>query len=220
MNKLCKLVEKVSEIDYKGKTQSIISVCDKGTGNEQLHCPYGVIVDPNTGNIYVADNHNDCVKVFDKTAKYLLKFGNRNGEGKMSYPRGLLIRGNKVFVSHNDCILVYQLDGMFVSRIGSEGNGKLQFNCPWGLSTDESNNEISICDQNNNRIQIISENLHYKSQFGQDTLHNPLDITLYKDNIFVLDESNPCSHIQQRSSVTEECCYKWSTTTIHQTLHW
>ena len=133
MNKLCKLVEKVSEIDYKGKTQSIISVCDKGTGNEQLLCPYGVIVDPNTGNIYVADNHNDCVKVFDKTAKYLLKFGNRNGEGKMSYPKGLLIRGNKVFVSHNDCILVYQLDGMFVSRIGSEGNGKLQFNCPWGL---------------------------------------------------------------------------------------
>ena len=35
VNELCKLVERVSEIDYKSKTQSVISVCE-GTGNEQL----------------------------------------------------------------------------------------------------------------------------------------------------------------------------------------
>ena len=29
VNKLCKLIERVSEIDYESKTQSIISVCDK-----------------------------------------------------------------------------------------------------------------------------------------------------------------------------------------------
>ena len=39
VNELCKLVERVSEIDYKSKTQSIISVCDRGTGNEQLDHP-------------------------------------------------------------------------------------------------------------------------------------------------------------------------------------
>ena len=204
VNKLCKLVERVSEIDYKSKTQSIISVCDKGTGNEQLDWPCVVTVDHNTGNIYVADNCNNCVKVFDNTAKYLLKFGDGKGEGKMSCPRGLIIRGNKVFVSHNHCILVYELDGKFVSSIGSEGSGELQFNCPRGLSTDESNNDIYICDYNNNRIQIISENLQYKSQFGKDTLHYPRDITLYKDNIFVLDESNPCLHIYNKYLVLQK----------------
>ena len=119
----------------------------------------------------------------------------------MSHPRGLLIRGNKVFVSHNHCILVYELDGKFVSSIGSGGSGELQFNCPRGISTDESNNDIYICDYNNSRIQIISENLQYKSQFGKDTLHYPLDITLYKDNIFVLDQSNPCLHIYNKDLV-------------------
>ena len=84
VNELCKLVERMSEIDYKSKTQSVISVCDRGTGNEQLKCPYGVTVDHNTGNIYVADSWNHCVKVFDSTAKYLLKFGDGKGEGKMS----------------------------------------------------------------------------------------------------------------------------------------
>ena len=204
VNELCKLVERVSEIDYKSKTQSIISVCDKGTGNEQLNYPWGVTVNHNTGNIYVADFRNHCVKVFDKTAEYLSKFGDGKGEGKMSDPRGLLIRGNRVFVSHNNCILVYELDGKFVSRIGTAGSGELQFSEPWGLSTDESNNDIYICDCFNNRVQIISENLQYKSQFGKDALHYPLDITLYKDNIFVLDRSNPCLHIYNKDLVLQK----------------
>ena len=204
VNELCKLVERVSEIDYKSKTQSVISVCDQGAGNEQLYYPRGVTIDHNTGNIYVADNHNHCVKVFDNTAKYLLKFGEEKGEGKMSHPRGLLIRGNIVFVSHSHSILVYQLDGKFVSIIGSRGSGELQFNCPCGLSTDEYNNDIYICDNGNHRIQIISENLQFKSQFGKDTLHYPRDIKHYKDNIFILDESNPCLHIYNRDLVLQQ----------------
>ena len=204
VNELCKLVERVSEIDYKSKTQSVISVCDEGTGNQQLKYPYGVTVDHNTGNIYVADTLNHYVKVFNNTAKYLWKFGDGKGEGKMSSPKGLLIRGNTVFVSHNHCILVYQLDGKFVSSIGSKGSGELRFNYPWGLSTDEYNNDIYICDYNDNRIQIISENLQFKSQFGKDTLHCPRDIKLYKDNIFILDLSNPCLHIYNRDLVLQQ----------------
>ena len=204
VNVLCKLVKRVSEIDYKSKTQSVISVCDQGTGNEQLNYPYGVTVDHNTGTIYVADNGNHCVKVFNNTAKYLFKFGDGKGEGKLSSPKGLLIRGNKVFVSRSDCILVYQLDGKFVSSIGSRGSGELQFNCPWGLSTDECNTDIYICDAGNRRIQIISENLQFKSQFGKDTLHSPRDIKHYKDNIFILDLSNPCLHIYNRDLLLQQ----------------
>ena len=187
VNELCKLVERVSEIDYKSKTQSIISVCDRGTGNEQLYNPHGVTVDHNTGNIYVADWYNKCVKVFDNTAKYLFKFGNGKGEGKMSDPIGLLICGNRVLVTqYNDYIQVYELDGKFVSRFGSRGNGKLQFSLPYGLSTVEYNGDIYICDYSNSRIQIVSEYFEYKSEFGKDILHYPRDVKLYKDNIFSL----------------------------------
>ena len=134
VNELCKLVERVSEIDYKSKTQSVISVCDKGTGSEQLYYLYGITVDHNPGNIYVADWYNNCVKVFDNTAKYLLRFGDVKGEGKMSDPKGLLIRGNKVFVTYSHCIPVYQQDGKFVSSIGGKGSGELQFNYPWSIN--------------------------------------------------------------------------------------
>ena len=133
--------------------------------------------------------------------KYLYKFGDESGEGKMSHPIGLLIRNNTVFVSHNHCILVYQLDGKFVSSIGGEGSGKLQFNCPWGLSANESNNDIYICDSNNHRIQIISENLQFKSEFGKDTLRYPRDVKLTQQHIYVLDESNPCIHVYNYNHV-------------------
>ena len=181
---------------YKSKTQSNISVCDRGSGNEQFSYPLGVTVDHSTGNIYVADHWNHCVKVFDNNAKYVFKFGDSRGEGKMYCPTGLAISCNTVLISQsNDHILVYQLDGKFVSRIGSSGSGDLQFNNPFGLTTDESNNDIYICDRNNNRIQIISQNFQYKSQFGKNLLHCPRDIKLYKDNIFIIGTSNPCLHI-------------------------
>ena len=205
VNKLCKLVERVSEIDYTSKTQSIFSVCDKGNDNEQLNNPRSVTVDHNTGNIYVADHSSNCVKVFNNTAKYLFKFGDGKGEGKMSFPNVLLICGNKVLVPQGSgYIQVYQLDGKFVSRIGSHGNGEFQFNYPSGLSADEYNGDIYICDYGNNRIQIIAENLQYKSQFAKDILHNPRDVKLYKDNIFILDESSPCFHIFNKDLVIQK----------------
>ena len=181
--------------EYEGKTQSIISACNRGS-NEQLNNPLGVTIDHSTGNIYVVDQLGHCVDVFDNTAKYLFKFGDSRGEGEMYFPISLAISCDTVLISQsNDHILVYQLDGKFVSRIGHSGSGNLQFNNPFGLTTDESNNDIYICDCSNNRIQIISQNFQYKSQFGKDLLHIPRDIKLYKDNIFIIDESNPCLHI-------------------------
>ena len=198
-------ISRMSEIDYESKTQSIISFRDRGTGNEQLNNPCGVTVDHSTDNIYVAEYFNDCVKVFDSTAKYLFKFGDEKGEGKMSNPIGLLICGNKLLVTQrNHCIQVYLLDGKYVSIIGSHGYGQLQFNYPLGLSTDEYNGVIYICDHCNHRIQIIFENFQYKSEFGKDILRYPCAIKLYKDSIFVLDQSNPCLHIFNKDLVLQK----------------
>ena len=111
VSKLCKLVEKMSEMDYKSKTH----VCDRGTGNEQLDYLCGITVDHNTGNIYVAD-YND--KLFDNTARYLFKFGDGKEMGRC------LILEDYLFVvvkysyltSHNHCILAYQLYGKYVPK--------------------------------------------------------------------------------------------------------
>ena len=119
LNKLGELVEKVMvEVDYKSKA---VSVCEKGKRIEQLNSPYGVTFDPKTGNIYVTDCGNNCVKVFDDSGRILFKFGDSDGDGKMIQPKGLVINGDRILISNgkylskqNHSILVYQLNGSFV----------------------------------------------------------------------------------------------------------
>ncbi|KAI6650900.1 NHL repeat containing protein [Oopsacas minuta] len=204
VNKLGDFVDKVRGIDYTNKKQPLVSVCKKGSGNEELFYPLGVKIDNQTGNIYVADQWNHCVKVFDSTAKYLFKFGDSNGNGQMYYPMCLAICRNRVFISQNHCIMNYQLDGKFISRVGVPGDRELEFSYPWGITIDESNGDVYICDNGNNRIQILSESLRFKSQFGKDILTEPVDIKLNRDNIFILNRSNPCLHIFNKDLVLQK----------------
>ena len=197
LNSLGKLVEKVrSGIDYRSKKLPLVSVCEKGKGINQLYCPCGVTVDNEAGNIYIADTENYCVKVFDSTGKYLFKFGDNEDEGKMYWPLSVAICGDRILISQsNHCILNYTLNGKFISKIGNYGNGELEFDWPYGLTIDESNGNIYVNDYNNNRIQILSQDFLFISQFGNDTLKYPLDVKLSKEYIFVLDVSNPCLHL-------------------------
>ena len=194
-----KLEETVSKINHICKTPRI-SVCSIGIENEQLNYPRDVTVDNETGYIYITDYFNNCVKVFNRDGKYVFKFG----DGEMNYPNSLIICGNTVLISQdNYSLLKYDLNGKFISKIGTYGCGELQFKYPQGLCRDEINGDIYVCDLGNDRVQIISKKFLYKSQFGKDILHQPLDVKLNKDNIFVLDASNPCLHIFNKQLVLQ-----------------
>ena len=208
LSKLGKFVEKVgSGIDYEGKKEPLVSVCKKGNGMEQLSNPAGVTVDINTGNIYIADHSNNCVKVFDSTGKYLFKFGDNEGEEKMSYPMGVAICGDRILITEYSSILNYQLNGKFISRIGRLGRGELEFNYLFSLTIDESNGDIYICDRTNIRIQILNSDFSFKSQFGNDQLKYPLDVKLSKEYIYVLDNSNPCLHLFNYTHILQIVLY-------------
>ena len=197
-----------SEIDYKSKKQPLVSVCDRGSGNQQLNYPLGITVDNKTGNIYLADQCNSCVKVFNSTGEYLFKFGDKGGEGKIDYPRGVAIYGDRILITRSLCILNYQLNGNFISRIGREKRREVEFLYPFGIIIDELNEDIYICDYNDNRVQILNKDFSFKAQFGNNELYHPRDVKLSKEYIYVLDESNPCLHlftynyIQQKSVIT------------------
>ena len=198
VRKFGKLVETVkNDIYYTKRTQPVINACEKGMGDEQLLSPFGVVIDHSTNNIYVADNANHCIKVFDSTAKYLFKFGHLGEEGKMKCPRGLAISGNRIIVSQSNLILNYHLDGKFISRINKYWGGELD--SLRGLTTDTINGDIYVCNNSNNLVLIISKNFTFISQFGKDSLKHPRDVKITEEFIFVLDEHNPCLHLFDRN---------------------
>ncbi|KAI6659477.1 RING finger protein nhl-1-like [Oopsacas minuta] len=188
-----------TRIDYTSKIKPLVCATKRGEGNDEFYCPLAITIDKMTGDIHITDCHNHCVKVFDSTAMYMFKFGDSNGEGKTFYPRSLVICRRRILITHNHGILNYSLDGKFISRIGKQGKGKLEFNCPWGIAINESNDDIFICDFDNNRFQIYSKEFQFKSQFG--SFKYPHDVELSHEYIYVSDKSNPCIHLFNHNNI-------------------
>ena len=111
----------------------------------------------------------------------------------MKSPLCIAINKEKVFVTQlqGGCVLVFDLKGNFIFQIGNTGSGEGQFNRPYGITVNEYNGDIYVCDLSNKRIQIFSENYSFKSQFGKETLQSPTDIQLTRDNIYVLSHIKP-----------------------------
>ena len=189
-----RLASLLPAVEYEGRVPPVLSIGGTLGGKEgQFSYPHGVSVHYLTGNIFEADSGNHRVQVFDKDGKYLYKFGDRDGAGKMKFPVRVDFYQNKVFVSQytGGCLLVYDLNGTFLQQIGTPGNGEGQFNNPLGITINQSNGEIFVCDRSKNRVQIISKDFQFKSQFGQGILKYPIDIKLTSEFIYVLSHNKP-----------------------------
>ena len=186
------VVSSLPVVDYEGKVTPVLSIGGTSGGKEgQFSNPFGVAVHYQTGNIFVADQSNQKVQVFNKDGKYLYKFG--DGAGKMNSPISIAFYKNKVFVSQYGagCLLVYDLNGTFLKQIGTPGNGEGQLSSPYGITINESNGDIFVCDNANDRVQIFSQDFLFKSQFGNGILKSPSDIKLTNEYIYVLSCTNP-----------------------------
>ena len=176
-------------VQYTGKVRPVVSVGTPGNGRGEFQRPWGVVVEHKSNNIYVVEQSNNRVQVFDREAKYLFEFGS----DKMKAPLCIVIYKDRVFVTQHGggCLLVYDLNGRFIQQVGTPGSAEGQFNQPYGIAIQNTNGDIYICDNSNNRIQIFSNDYSYISQFGMSILKYPTDIQLTKDSIFVLSYENP-----------------------------
>ena len=181
--------------DYKTKQLPTSYCCKKYSFwkfRGQLKNPRSLAIHYKTGNIYIADTDNHRVQVFSCNGDYLFMFSD-----KMNKPVGICISQNKVFVTqyNGHCINMYELEGKLIKSVGSEGNGEAQFKNPNGLDVSDRNNNIYVCDWNNHRIQILTEELKYQSMLGVDLLKYPRDVKVTQDRILVLDSSDPCMFV-------------------------
>ena len=63
------------------------------------------------------------------------------------------------------------------------------------LDVSDRTNNIYVCDRDNDRIQILTEELKYHSMLGIDLLRRPRDVKVTRDRVLVLDESDPCMFV-------------------------
>ncbi|KAL5496826.1 hypothetical protein EMCRGX_G013189 [Ephydatia muelleri] len=124
----------------------------------QCKAPRCVAIHDN-GDIYVGSGDH-CIYVFDQTGQLKNTIGSSgSGDGQFSYPRGISIKGDVLYVadSGNDRVQKLTSSGKFLHKFGQQGSGQGQFNWPVAVIID-SNNKLIVSDFNNHRIQLFNEN--------------------------------------------------------------
>ena len=187
--------------DYRTKQLPTAYFCNKSSNEKfpgEMNCPMCVSIHYKTGNIYIADEYNHRVQVFTSSGDYLFMFSEN-----MNYPIGVCISESSVFVTqfYGHCISVYELEGKLIKSVGSEGSGEAEFKYPRNLDVSEKNKLVYVCENGNERVQILTEELKYRSMLGKGMLKSPHDVKVIRDRVYVLDNSNPCMFVYNSDHV-------------------
>ena len=118
----------------------------------------GVAVHTN-GEVF-AGSRDGFVQVFSEDGTAVRRIGsNGNGNGQFGCPWGLLLVGDRLYVSDDNLNRVQYFSattGQYIGQFGSKGNGNGQFSRPFGMSTDGKGN-IFVADYSDNRVQVFKE---------------------------------------------------------------
>ena len=183
-------------VDYKNKVKPILSVGGAGNTEGQFNLPWGVETDKKTDNIYVVDQCNYRVQVFNKEGKYLFKFGDKDRASNVKFSDCIAISKDSVFVSEKipGSLLVYDLNGNFIKQICTTGDGKKGLSEPFGIAIDEVTGDIYVCDCTDCCVKIFTQDYSYKTEFGNGITFLR-DIKLTKNNIYLLSSKRPFLYI-------------------------
>ncbi|MCA9878066.1 MAG: NHL repeat-containing protein [Thermomicrobiales bacterium] len=167
-------------------------------GRSQMPNPRGIAIDSNN-RIWVVDNSSTGrIFLFDSDGSY-----NNNwvpdGNGALSSPHGIAVAkvDKKTFVyvtdAGNNRVVKFEYSGSnlnYVKAAGSRGSGSSAFNGPAGIAADSCGN-LWVADRNNNRIQILDQDLSFKSRFTA-SFDRPTGVAFGTNTkqLFVVDSAN------------------------------
>ena len=113
-------------------------------------------------------------------------------------PRGIAVNSNGLIAIADDergCVLIYDKEGKFVLKLGSEGDSHGQFTSPYGV-TYLNDDEILVADQLNHRIQQFNvQTGNFVKSFGkkgtgEGKFQNPLSVCLDGEGRVVVADYN------------------------------
>ena len=152
-----------------------------------------------SGNIYVADDANHQVQVFDGNGNFLRKWGGYGTSvGKFARPHGIHVSPtNNVYVAEydGDRVQMFNAQGNYLKTFGRSGSGDGQMNGATDVTTDSVGN-VYVADLDLHRIMVFSSSGSYLRQWGSNgsgdgQFNQPHSLcTLPGDKIAVADSQN------------------------------
>ena len=157
--------------------------------------PRGVAVDPDTGDIHVADYSNHRVNMYTATGRYIKSYGSTTSDDRgLSYPIGVTIdRQRHSIVTDNHAVSIYTRDGKLKKRFGKEGGGRGEFNSPCGVAADNAG-LLYIADLGNSRVQVCNmagECVRMIGDRDPGRPQEPIDVALDGDWVRMIGDRDP-----------------------------
>lgn len=173
----------------------------------QVHHPAGIDFDHSGRFLFVADQSNHRIQVFDTKQGHeaISMFGKRGfGTADFDTPHAVCTdSNNRVVVSD---VLNHRLQVLeflprtrqlrHVRSVGGTGNGAGQFQFPKGLCVTE-NGQLLVCDFGNHRVQVfdMTDGFKFIREWGtkgsdEGQFNCPLDVTVNCDGEFLVSDMN------------------------------
>lgn len=148
----------------------------QGSGNGQFSQPYGIAIEPVSGDLYVAERGNHRVQRITNTGTFVMAWGAQGAaQSQFNEPIGVAIdaAGDVYVTEHTNHRVqkfrVTQTGGTWsaahVTMWGTQGSANGQFNTPYGIAADSAGN-IWVADGFNSRVQRFNTSGVFQSAFG------------------------------------------------------
>lgn len=145
-------------------------------GAGDLISPAGIAIDSANRFVYVVDTQADQVLVYDADNYKLLRRMGTGGkrhtltsEGNFSLPTNVAVdKDGNVYVTDtlNNRVEVFDADGVFISAMGTAGDGPGHFARPKGIAID-SDGHIWVADEVQCRVQVYDKQGQLLIYFGE-----------------------------------------------------
>ncbi len=145
-----------------GNLTSAFTFGATGSGSGEFNKPRGVALDA-ADNIYVADQANNRIQIFDNTGGYLREIGSLSAQ-----PVSVALDSlDKIYVLFSSIatVNVYQNNGTFSASFGGQGSGDGQFSQPADIKIGIGD-RIYVVDKSNHRVEILDSLYNYLAEYG------------------------------------------------------
>ena len=184
----------------------------QGSGDGELNRPSGIAIS-REDTIYIVDSRNNRVQTFNLEGTFLGKFGSSGSDnGQFNLPWGMCLdKDSNVFVAdwRNDRVQSFTANGEWLATFGSPAvgtsgncynarvNGGIKhseapvgtFNRPTGVCVDQDG-DIYIADWLNNRVQVLSPEGRFITEFTGDGNLSNMGISKLQSNPDMIRQRN------------------------------
>ncbi|HMF32740.1 MAG TPA: 6-bladed beta-propeller [Candidatus Lokiarchaeia archaeon] len=168
-----------------------------GQDNNHFGLPYALAIN-GTGALYVADDYDSRVQVFDNAGNYLYTIGTTGSHGssnnQFSNPQGVAVNSSgALYVTDygNNRVQVFDNAGNYLYTIGTtgvSGSDNSHFDQPTGVGIDTATNRVYVADSFNNRVQVFDNAGNYLHTIGG--LYSPGGVAVNSSGAVYIADSN------------------------------